>query len=805
MSALASGDRLDSRFTLIRPLGRGGMAEVWLVRDHELEVDVAAKIVPDGASAETIDLLRRECQNTRRLSHPNVVRVFDFHRGGERGFITMDYVEGEDLKPLRGGDPREILAVLVSVADALRAAHELGVIHRDLKTDNVVRDSGGKPHVLDFGIAALLAGDDGIEVAGSGSRHGMSPQQLDGAAPQPADDIYALGALLYELLSGHPPLWPEITDERIRTTVPEPVRSAHPLPPRLVELVAHMLAKRSEERPAGMAAIGAELQSILDELEAAPVAPPKKEAVRLTPPPRAVAVRPVAPRPGADSEPDAGRGVGNAAKAAVTDPQRRQKLLAAAVVAPLALVALAVFVFLPGWVERARETGGAESGEAAGFAAEAVTEPTEAPTPPDKEAAMVETGDLAAQAERREAAREAMRRAEELRDRLLERGVNIWAPEEFAAGQERMQRAGEQLAAGAFADAEQSYGAASRSFEAVAGSGPEILSAALERGRRALADGDAAAAAEAFMLAQMIDPQSSAAASGLRRAEVLDEVLALLVRGANHERDGRGAEAEAAYREAVALDPLCAEAQQALARVRSRLSDDAFAGAMSTGLDALERGDHRAAREAFQRAEQLRPGRPEVAEALQQVEQSQSLAAIVVHRENAQAAESVEDWHGAMAEYRAILALDPAIRFAQDGRARSEMRAELADRIDYHLAHPDRLATDQVFEEALELLVRAEEIVPAGPRHRQRIEALDRLLDAAGKTVPVILLSDLETEVVVYKVGRFGSFERRDLSLRPGTYTVVGSRRGYRDVRLSLVVRAGDPPAPLRVVCEEPI
>jgi len=157
--------------------------------------------------------------------------------------------------------------------------------------------------------------------------------------------------------------------------------------------------------------------------------------------------------------------------------------------------------------------------------------------------------------------------------------------------------------------------------------------------------------------------------------------------------------------------------------------------------------------------------------------------------------------HGA----QAILALDPTIRFAQEGGTRCTARAEMAAQIDYHLAHPDRLSTDKVFEEALELLVQASEIEPAGPRHRQRVEALDRLLDAAGALVPVVLLSDLETEVVIYKVGRFGSFERRDLTLRPGTYTVVGSRRGYRDVRLSLVVRAGDPPPPLTVRCEVPI
>ena len=584
MSALASGDRLDPRFSLIRPLGRGGMAEVWLVRDHELDVEVAAKIVPEGASSETIDLLRRECQNTRRLSHPHIVRVFDFHRGKERGFITMDFVEGEDLGTLRGGDPREILGALIPVADALGAAHELGVVHRDLKTDNVLRDGAGKPHVLDFGIAAVLAGDDGIEVAGSGSRHGMSPQQLDGDEPRASDDIYAFGALLYELLSGHPPLWPEITDERIRNTVPDEVRSSHPLPSRLRALAARLLAKRRSERPREMAEVQAELIEILAELEATP-------AVRLTPPPRAAVVRPVEPRPVA-------AGSNGAPIQAVADPQRRQKLIAGAVVAPLALVAILVFLFLPGWVERQRASEGATA------TSDSQIEETRDST--------TDAVDLAEPAPAREplsppdgaAARDALQRATEFRDRLQERSVNVWAPEEFGAALELLERADRQLALGAYAEAEQDYDEAIRRFEAIAGSGPEILREALERGRLALAAGDAGGAAEAFMLALTLEPGSNAAASGLKRAEVLDEVMALLVDGAISEREGRAREAEQSYRQAVGLDPMSSEAQQALARVQSRISSDAFSGVMSAGLEALERGDHIAAREAFLRAEQ---------------------------------------------------------------------------------------------------------------------------------------------------------------------------------------------------------
>jgi tetratricopeptide (TPR) repeat protein len=814
MSELASGDHLDPRFSLIRPLGQGGMAEVWLARDHELGEEVAVKIVPPGASEETIALLRRECQNARRLTHPNIVRVFDFHRGEERCFITMAHVDGRDLGALRGAPPAETVRVLIPLVDALGYAHGLGVIHRDLKADNVILDESGRPHVLDFGIAAVLAasagrgrvGDEKLTVSGGGSPHAMSPQQLDGAEPAPADDIYALGALLYELISGRPPLWPQVTDERIRSVDPEPVRSAHPLPERLRALTARMLAKAPADRPADMNEVKTELAAILDELERADesMAPSAKQ-IRLTPPPRTQVVRPTAPQP-------AGGGTAQATSPArqplPTAPHpgaaqdHKRLLITAAIVVPLILIAAFVLFFLPGWLERSPQPAAVDdpapmtTGEAT--TVDAVEQPAEESTLPTPE-------DLKARAARMESAEDAMQRATSFRDRLEQRGASRWASDDFAAALVPLATGEERLAAGDYAEAQSAFEDSIRQFEAIAATGPEVLRAALEQGRQALAAGDSRGAASAFRMAATIDPGSSAASNGLRRAEVLDELLELLDAGARAESAGRTDEAEQAYRRAVELDGLSQAAQQALARVQSRISNDAFATIMSQGLEALERGDNDTAREAFKRADAMRPGSAEVAEALRQVEQSASLDAIVDYRERAATAEAVEDWRTAADAYDAILKLDPTIRFAQEGHDRCERRADMAARIDYHLTHPDRLSTDSVFEEALELLVQASEIEPAGPIHRRQLQALDALVQTASIPIPVLLLSDAETEVTVYRVGRLGAFEQHELKLRPGRYTVVGSREGYRDVRLTFQVVAGRPAPSLTVKCEEPI
>ena len=150
-----------------------------------------------------------------------------------------------------GAPPQRVAAVLSSVAAALAHAHERGVVHRDLKASNVVVDRTGQPRLLDFGIAALL--DEGLVERGGGSRYNVSPQQLDGEPASPADDLYALGVLAYELIQGAPPFWPEITEERIRNETPAAPKSKHALPEHLGRLVAALLAKSPKGPAAGHA------------------------------------------------------------------------------------------------------------------------------------------------------------------------------------------------------------------------------------------------------------------------------------------------------------------------------------------------------------------------------------------------------------------------------------------------------------------------------------------------------------------------------------------------------------------------
>ncbi len=230
-----------------------------------------------------------------------------------------------------------------------------------------------------------------------------------------------------------------------------------------------------------------------------------------------------------------------------------------------------------------------------------------------------------------------------------------------------------------------------------------------------------------------------------------------------------------------------------------------FQRAMSEGLAALDGGDYTAAREAFAHAAALEPGSPQSADGLARAEAGARLATIRDLRGLAQDLERREDWRTAAERYQAVLELDPAVGFAQDGLDRSRRRAKLAGRLDFHLANLKRLSSDEVLAEATMIVEAASEIDPAGPKLRRQTDGLAQAVAAFSTPVTATLESDQLTEVMVYKVGRLGSFSRHVLDLRPGTYTVVGSRRGFRDVRRQLVIEPGVEPGPLVVRCEEKI
>ena len=244
---------LDGRYKLVRKLGTGGMANVYLAEDQELGRRVAIKILNDRHAHDDqfVERFRREAKNAAGLSHPNIVSIYDRGEAGGTYYIAMEYLEGRTLKELivtRGPSPIPVAVDYArQVLAALGFAHRNGIVHRDIKPHNVIVGSDGRVKVTDFGIAR--SGASQMTEAGSiiGTAQYLSPEQARGAPVSPASDIYSVGIVLYEMLTGSVPFTGETPLEiamKHLSSTPEPPSARRPeVPPELDAVVLRALAK----------------------------------------------------------------------------------------------------------------------------------------------------------------------------------------------------------------------------------------------------------------------------------------------------------------------------------------------------------------------------------------------------------------------------------------------------------------------------------------------------------------------------------------------------------------------------------
>ncbi len=262
-------------YRLARRLGQGGMGEVFLAWDERLGRRVALKrIRREEPTAEERERLRREASAAARLSHPAVVRIYDLVEDATGDALVFEYVEGRTLRQLLAeGLPSPAFAARLAreIAEGLAAAHAGGLVHRDLKAENVMVTPDGHAKILDFGIAKAVAlGGEGetltVEGAVLGTFHAMSPEQARGGEVDARSDLFSLGVLLYELLTGRSPFrGGDLLDtlQRVAGHRPPPVREVRPEIPRaLSDLVDRLLAKRPEERPASAGEVARELAAL---------------------------------------------------------------------------------------------------------------------------------------------------------------------------------------------------------------------------------------------------------------------------------------------------------------------------------------------------------------------------------------------------------------------------------------------------------------------------------------------------------------------------------------------------------------
>ena len=275
---LMRGDIVDGRYVLGASLGSGGMGEVYLAHDEVLERDVALKVLRSqyAGDEEFAERFRREARSAAGLSHPHIVQVYDKGETEDgTSYIAMEYVPGGTLKEqIERRAPfgaRETAAVGAQIADALEAAHERGVIHRDIKPQNVLVSASGDLKVTDFGIArAASAVTSSASNAIFGTAGYISPEQALGEPVGPQSDLYSLGVVLYEMLTGELPFTADNSIAVCMKHVTEPLRPPKQLNPDIPEemdaLVVMLLAKHPAERYASAVELLTDLERVREGL-----------------------------------------------------------------------------------------------------------------------------------------------------------------------------------------------------------------------------------------------------------------------------------------------------------------------------------------------------------------------------------------------------------------------------------------------------------------------------------------------------------------------------------------------------------
>lgn len=376
--------------------------------------------------------------------------------------------------------------------------------------------------------------------------------------------------------------------------------------------------------------------------------------------------------------------------------------------------------------------------------------------------------------------------------------VESWAAAAYDGAKNLAHEGDEYFVSERYAQAIASYGAAADALAALIEDGHGRFETALANALAAIDARDRAAADSALEQARLVKPEHPALLRAAARAASLPEVITLFREAHNRELAGQWGDALGTYGRIRVLDPETQGLDAAVAAAREQRAAQRLQSLLSTGFAQLADGRLGAAKASFQKALAMDPRNGAALGGLQQVAEQGLVQQVARLQQQAASAEAREDWRAAADAFAAILALDANIRFARAGLVRAREHSETLQALNDITAQAESLSSDRRYAAARDTLNRAGKLEPRGPELAARIAEVDALLLFHAHPVPVLLQSDNATEVLLSNVGPLGKFFEKRLDLRPGAYTLVGSRDGCRDVRYTITVRTEMAPVDIR-------
>ncbi len=383
--------------------------------------------------------------------------------------------------------------------------------------------------------------------------------------------------------------------------------------------------------------------------------------------------------------------------------------------------------------------------------------------------------------------------------------ISGWGGELYQKVLDTMSSADNSMAEHKYLDAGAAYRMAIIDLKTLLDSKEKFFQAAMAEAHKALMEGDSERASSQFTTALAIDPVSGEAKKGARRAASLDTVIGMFQEAETLQKSGDLSGAEAKFQQILSLDTDFLAGRDGLTRVRQEIEEQTFQEEMSSFFQAVEANKLVRAKSSLKVLRTLRSDDRQVLQAGKIFAEKEESALVVSLREEAENLSEAEKWQDALVMYKKILSIAPESLFGVNGRTLVAKRLKLDKTLTAAINQPSRLQDDTPRAAAIKLLAYAQQIEPKGPLIASQVSRLEELITYAATPVTVQLESDNSTDVAIYHVGRMGRFFSRQISLKPGKYTVVGTRMGYRDIRKIVEVTPGSGITRLFIQCEEPI